>query len=359
MVALMTRVTAPFEGFFDWWLQELRQARVDVAERYSSLRSPRFQLNVGCDQAVLTHAGDPNGEERTFKLVDGELPALDEVWTTDTPRDARLELVLPDPDVLVFNLQLPPMAEHELQDAVELQLERKLPLARAQLYVDWEVVHKRPDRSRTIAVAAVKRVRIDQWSERLRVWPWRLKRISCRDPNGVVRFDLLPRSIQGVSFAFGRREVLLAWFAAGLAAGLGLLTAGQWIYERKSLATRIEEASAQVAEVKRLRLVLRRESEPLVAVRELARTPGVGRALSALSSTLPSDTWLYQADIRALSRAAPVITMEGYSPSAATLVQTFEQAQQFAGIELMETSAADAGLNRIKLKAQLLPGGRP
>ena len=359
MAAVMTRAFAAFEGSFDWWMQELREVRASIAERYSSMRSPRFQLSLFADRAVLGRMGDATGEQRTFEIIDGQLPALDAVWTAEKPRNGRIELVLADSEVLVFKLQLPPMAEHELNDAVELQLERKLPLSREQLYVDWVVTQKHSDRSRTISVAAVRRARMDQWAERLRAWPWRLGRVNCRDLDGVVRFDLLPRSIQRVTFSFGRREVLLAWFAAGLVVGLGLLTAGQWMYERTSLAKRIEEASAQVAEVRQLRAVLNRESRPLIAIRQLAQAPAAGSALVALSNTLPTDTWLYQTDVRAVAAAAPVITMEGYAPSAATLVQMLEQARQFSSIQLIETSAAESGLNRIKLQAQLQSSAQP
>lgn len=336
MAALIARARAPFDGLFDWWLQELREARAAVVERYGSLRSPRFQL---------VSQGDP--------------AALDESWVADQPRNSRIELVLAEAEVLIFKVQLPPMAEHELRDAIELQLERKLPLPRDQLYVDWEVTQKHPDRARTVAVAAVRRARVDQWRERLRAWPWRLARVSCKDPDGTIRFNLLSRSVQRVSFAFGRREALLAWFAAGLVVGLALLTAGQWIYERMSLAKRIDEARAQVSQVRQLRAQLERESKPIISIRELAQAPAAGSALAALSTVLPTDTWIYQAEIRAIATTAPVITLEGYAPSAATLVQTFEQAQQFSGIQLVETSAADAGLNRFKLKAQLQSSARP
>lgn len=359
MAVPMARALAPFDGLLDWWMHELREVRASVAERYSAWRSPAFQLSAHADHVVLTRLGAAEGEQRTFKLIDARLPPLDEAWTAEAPHSTRIELVLPDTDVLVFNLLLPPMAEHELSDAIELQLERKLPLARELLCVDWEVARRHPDRSRTISVAAVRRARIEQWSERLRAWPWRLVRVSCRDSDGAVRFDLLPRSMQRVSFAFGPREAMLAWFAAGLVAGLGLLTAGQWGYERAALSKSIEEANAQVAALRKLRAMLERDSQPLTAVRRLALAPAAGSALAALSDTLPTDAWIYQTDIRAIAPAAAAITMEGYAPSAATLVQTLEQAQRFAQIELVEAGAAEAGLNRVKLKAQLQSGVQP
>lgn len=353
MAAVISGLCLPFDGLFDWWVQELREARDAFAERCGTLRSPRFQLNVCADHLAMTRIAEPTGEQHTFKLDDGQLPPLEEAWKGERPRNARIELVLADADVLVFQLRLPPMATHELKDAVELQLERKLPLPREQLHVDWEVVQKDPDRSRTISVAVARRAKVEWWRECLRSWSWRLVRVSCRDLDGAVRFNLLPRSTQRVSFSFGRREALLAGSASGLAILYCLVTVGQWIYERRSLAADIERATAQVAGVNQLRATLERESKPLIEMRRLTLAPGAGNALLALSTTVPNDAWLYQTDIQALASAAPVITMEGYAPSAATLVRLFEQAQQFQGIQLIESSAAEPGLNRIKMKAQL------
>jgi hypothetical protein len=158
MTALMVNARSVFSGLFGWWVQELRETRAAVLERYSLLRSPRFQLQLFTDHAVLACIGDAAGEQQRFKLHENELPSLDQVWPAERPSNARIDLVLPEADALVFQLHMPPMADHELKEAVELQLERKLPLAREHLYVDWEVTQKHPDRSRTVLVAAARRV---------------------------------------------------------------------------------------------------------------------------------------------------------------------------------------------------------
>jgi hypothetical protein len=96
-----------------------------------------------------------------------------------------------------------------------------------------------------------------------------------------------------------------------------------------------------------------------MAMLELSRAPAAGSALAAMSATLPNDAWVYQAEIHVTAPAAPVITLEAHAPSATVLVQTLEQAQLFEGIQLVETSAAEAGLSRVKLQAQLRRGALP
>jgi hypothetical protein len=116
-----------------------------------------------------------------------------------------------------------------------------------------------------------------------------------------------------------------------------------------------------MAKVEELRAVLKRESGPLLSLQQIAHAPTASNALVALSTVLPTDTWLYQTEIRALAPAAPAMTLEGYTNSATALAQAFEQTQQFEGIQLVETSASDVGVtqNRIKLKAQLRASVQP
>ena len=139
------------------------------------------------------------------------------------------------------------------------------------------------------------------------------------------------------------------------------MTVGQWIYERAALKQSIQVARAQMAKVEELRAVLKRESGPLVSLQKITRLPTATNALVALSTTLPSDTWFYQTEIRAVAPAAPTMTFEGYTNSTAMLVQALEQSQQFDGIQLVESSATDVGSiqDRIKLKAQLRASVQP
>lgn len=348
-------------SLISWWVQELRDARTLVADRCGPARAARFQLQSFADHAELTRIGDNTGERRSFKFDGNQLPALEEVWSAQKPRNASVDIVLSDAEVLVFELQLPPLSEHEIGDAVELQLERKLPLPRELLYVAWDVAKKLSDGSRVISVAAARRATVDAWKERLRPWGWRVVRVCCKAADGIVRFNFLPRRIQRVSFAVGRRETLLAYTAAGMAACYCLVTVGQWIYERAALKETIQVARAQMAKVEELRAVLKRESGPLVSLQKIIKLPTATNALVALSATLPSDTWFYQTEIRAVAPAAPAMTLEGYTNSTPMLVQALEQAQQFDGVQLVESSATDVGSiqNRIKLKAQLRVSVQP
>lgn len=361
MMRRIAAARAGLGGVFSWWIQELRDTRVMVAERYGPTRATRFQLQLYADHAELMRIGEGTGERRSFKFDGNRLPALEEVWSAEQPRNAGVEIVLRDAEVLTFELQLPPLSDHELGDAVELQLERKLPLPRELLHVAWEVARKLPDGSRIVAVAAARRTQIDAWKERLHAWGWRVVRVCCKTTDGAIRFNFLPRRVQRISFAIGRRERLLAYGAAGLAVSYCLVTVGQWAYERAALRDSIQEARARMAQVEELRAVLARDSGPLVSLQKVTQSPTASSALVALSAALPSDTWLYQTEIRAVAPAAPSMTLEGYTTSTTTLVQALEQAEQFDSVQLVESSATDLGSaqNRIKLKAQLRESVRP
>lgn len=360
MMASIVALRAACGELFAWWLQELREARAAAAEMYAPVRSPRFQVQLSAEQGVLKRTGDASAEWRVFQMEHQQVPPLEQIWTGAKPSNARLDLVMPEAQVLVFDLQLPPMAEHDLKDAVELQLERKLPLPREQLYVDWIVTRKLSDRSRHIKVAAARRAHVDQWRDRFRPWGWRVARVTCPDADHDRRFNLLPRSSTRVSLAMGRREVLLAWSALSLIVCYGVVTGSQWIYERTSLATTIRDARTQVEKVRQLRAAFAAEAAPLAELKRLAELPSAASALALLSTSLPANSWLYQAEIHT-AETDPVITMEGYTPSAASLVQALEQAQQFNSIQLIEASRADpaSAANRVKLKLELRGGQQP
>jgi hypothetical protein len=208
---------ADLSGLFSWWIQELRDTRALVAERYGAARSARFQLQLFADHAELSRIGDSTGERRPFKIDGVDLPALDEIWPADKPRNARLDIVLADADVLVFQLLLPPLSDNELGNAVELQLERKLPLPRELLYIAWEVTQKLPDRSRIVSVAAARRSKVNEWRERVRAWGWRVTRVCCKDAG-----ELCSRQARGIACL--QRCVPRGWLRPGDRGAMDLRT---------------------------------------------------------------------------------------------------------------------------------------
>lgn len=356
---LFARLATEVGDFFAWWMQELRDTRTALMERFAPRRSQRYILELSDEFGVLSRVGAPPQDAARFSFEQGHLPSLQEIQS-GAPGKARLEIALPEKAVLRFEVRLPPLGESEVAGAVALQLERELPLPAEQLFIDWYVAEKAPDRSRVIAVALARQAQVHHWRDEVRSWGWRVDRIGCRGDDRPVRFNLLPRLVPRLSFAVGRRERLMAAGALVLGLAYAMTVGGQWIYERTALAARIAQAREQLAKVEELQGALDRESRPIAKLRELMQTAPTGDAIMAISSAVPKDSWLYQIDIRAL--AAPVtIGLEGYTPTAASLVQALEQSQRFEALQLLEVANSEAGeqRDRIKIKAHLFSARAP
>lgn len=350
---LLARLAMEVGSFFAWWVQELRDTRAALMERFAPRRSQRYILELSDEHGVLRRLGGPSQDGARIAFEQRHLPPLHEIHS-GAPAKARLEIALPEKAVLRFEMHLPPLDESEVAGAVALQLERELPLPAEQLFIDWYVAEKAPDRSRVIAVALARRAQVDHWREEVRSWGWRVARVGCRGDDRPVRFNLLPRPVPRLSFAVGRRERLMATSALALGLAYAMTVAGQWIHERTALAERIEQAREQLAKVEELQGALHRESQPIAKLRELMQAAPTGDAIMAVSNAVPKDSWLYQLDILAL--AGPVtIGLEGYTPSAVSLVQALKQSQRFEAVQLLEVANGEAGErgDRIKVKANL------
>lgn len=356
----LRRANVEIAAFSAWWLQELRDSWLAIFERLASRRSQRFILDLSADTAILrkVSGGSPQESmERPFAFT-GKLPPLQQIWPEGAPQRARVTVILPQSSVLLCHLRVPPVSDWDLAHVVELQLEREAPLPREQLYVDWQVVDKLPDQSRTVAVAIARRTYLERLCEAIRSWGWQPVAMRCRtNDSELLRFNLLPRPIRRLSFDIGKRERRLTYSTLALCAAYALITGGQWWYERWSLREPLERARSQAASLSRERNALSAGVAPLVSLHELMRTASASDALVAMTSAMPDDTWVYQADIRA---GAGVVTlvMEGYTPAATSLLEMLEQSAPFVAIELVETTSGDAGLDRFEIKARLRTGER-
>lgn len=355
-------VAAECGSFIAWWAQELRDARTSFMQHVVPQRAQQFILDVSEGRASLTRNGRQPGQQLQFEMPDGRLPELREVWAGAgvAPRKAHVSIALPEVSVLMVQLRLPPLGEREVEGAIALQLERKLPLPREQVYIDWRVAEKLPDRSRLVDVAVARRSHVMHWRDQVRAWGWRIASIGCRDASGQLRFNLLPSPVPRLNFAFGRRERMLTYGALALSAAYLATVVGQWSYERVSLRERIAEAQIEVAKVDELRALLKKESKPVASLLQLMKAPAADRTLAAMSVVMPRHAWLYQADIQSVTDAPITVSLEGYTPSATTLLQSLEQSEQFEGVQLVEVVTTDPalGLERVKLKARGQGGGR-
>jgi hypothetical protein len=334
MSAALLRASDELNAFVAWWLHELREAWAAARERLAPERSRPIIIDLS--------------ERR------GELSDLQEIVAENAPANARATVLLPEPSVLKCELRLPPVAVRDIARVVGLQLERKLPLPQEQLYVDWRVREVLPDRSRIVDVIMARRTVVDHLREAIRARGWRPVAITSREADGKQQFNLLPSPTRRLSFAVGTRERYLAWSAGALIVVYVAVAAGKGWMERASVRDDLTQARAQTMEIKKQRAVLATESKPIALLDEVMRQPSAAEGLAAVSSAFPRDSWIYQADVRALATGVSM-TLEGYAPSATSLLQGLESSGRLDAIELIEATSTGAGSasERVELKARM------
>ena len=334
MQSVAARASGEANAFIAWWLHELRETWRAASERFASGQSRHFVIDLA--------------EKRDGSTV------LDESIGTDVPTKTAATVLLPESCVLKCELRLPPMGERDVARVVELQLERKLPLPREQLYVDWRVREVLADRARIVDVVMARRTVVDGFRESVRARGWRPVAITTKEPAGREHFNLLPAPTRRLSFAVGTRERYLAWSAVGLVFLYIVVAIGKGWLDRTSVGDDLEKARVQTTKIEQQRALLVTEGRPIALLHEVMLQPSAADGLVAVSSALPHDSWIYQADIRALPSGVAV-NLEGYTSSSTSLLQGLEGSGRLEAIELVEATSAGvgSGSERVQLKARL------
>jgi hypothetical protein len=357
MQKLMQRGVDELSAFGAWWVHEVRDAWTAVMERVAPQSSRHFTLDLSGAQGVLSTAGEDSAAAVVPIMASstGQLPALSEAWPQASIGSARVMVLLHDSATLTCLLRLPPVAERDVARAVELQLERELPLPREQLYVDWWVQEKGTDQSRVVVVLMARRQYIDTLRDSVREWGWRILAIRGRSRAGQLAGNLLPSAGSRWSFAIGGREGTLVWSCLALCCIYIALVAGQWSYERFSLAAPLERAREQISQIRSREAQLRQDLAPITALRNLMQGDSPARALAAMSTVLPANAWAYHTDIRTPPEGEATLSFEGYTASATQTVEALGRSSQFKAVELVQAASDDqgSGRERIEIRARL------
>jgi hypothetical protein len=347
-----------FTALGAWWLHEVREACVQLAERIRPGYSTRFMLELSAGAALLRSVGNavPVTELHFARTEDGGLPPLSQVWPEGSPPAASVSVALAPEQVLLCELQLPPVRDADVANIIDLRLERELPLARDQVNVDWTSRQADGGQWRYADIAIAKRTDIERLRRELVSWNWRLAAIGMRSNDGSLRFNLLPPRVHAINLSMGRRDWRLLAAAAILSGAFLFATAGQWWYERSSLAAQLEQARTLLAKMEQQRSGIEEHSKPVVALRELMTVPAAPQVLASLSAALPLDSWIYEMQIHTPAATAALVEIEAYTPAATNLVDALERSPSFEQVQLVQATSAGvarAGADRVELTARL------
>lgn len=342
-------------AFSRWWTNEVRETWNDVAERLAPQNAQRFDVRMDQDGGVITKLDSDSTVQHRFSLGgDGQLPALQEFWTGAIPANARVHIVLAESSVLICDLRLPPARAKDLPGIIALQLERESPLPTGQIYFDWKTQSQSVDRSKIVSVAISRAAVVDGLCSAIASWGWTVTGVGVAGADRL-RFNLMPARTRVFDFSVGRRERVMSACAAALCALWCVTVVAQWWFERTSLAEPLQQAQTQTAQVRARQAALDKLGKPVAALSALMRTRSAADALATLSSTIPANTWVYQAEINAGAGGLPQISIEAYAPAAAGLLDSLQSSKQFERVNLVEavSTGVGMGIERVELVAQL------
>jgi len=347
------------KDFLAWWLSELREVFASLVRLVTSGRAVRVIVGNAGGQAKFYERAA--GELREFLAAasqDGNWPA--EVAAELARREmvgARTALSLPAHEILLREFELPLAVERQLASAVDLQLERALPLPLASVLTDRRIVARNKQRGAlTVRVAIARRDVVERWRAQLLEWRLVPVVIGTVSAVGESETNFLRRRRDPVRWTFSRADKRWSWAATGGVAACLLLAPAQWLYERHVVGrevTRVHEVAARTA-AERDALLAR--IRPLAWMRGNASAPAAAETLATLSSSIPVDAWFHFVDINARPGKPVSVKLIGNARSANELVGRLRAVPGVQAVDSKNSFTGEfIGQERLELSFQYAP----
>jgi len=327
----LQRVWPEVAALVTWWLRELHEIAESLAER----------LLPGWVKPVLVRV-----ESGSIVEVGTDFPLEEDA----SRAGARAILLLSSSQVLTHEITLPLAAERELDAAIDLHLERELPLPRAQACIHWRVVSRdRANRRLRVRVHVAHRPQVEKFGESIAARGLRLSRVAVGTGPGDFEGNLLPQRPRAHPLRITRLDRRLAIVCVALGVVACGVVAAQWIFERARVNAELVRVSAQAERARALARNLSRGSAGPDALIALMARPDAVDVLGTLTSDIPSDTWMYELEIKASAAPGYQVKLGGYAPAATMFVDALEKRPKFAGVRLVSAASAGIGTARDRL----------
>jgi hypothetical protein len=335
-----------------WWLAELDSIVREVLRTVAPRRFNDSVLTLGADGGTLLVRG--NGDPHALAVVTGpDGVAFADAEASQQAKGLRARIALASDEVLAYDVKLPAKAERELRAAIDLDVERSLPIARRDVLVDFAVTERQRETQQiTVRVSAAHRTRVETAQAQAVSLGLRVVAIGVATPNGEVEGNFLdegrPRSTE--AGMLNRR--LLTGLAASALVGIGTLL-GQQLYERNVVQRELAALEPLASAARDLE---RQISARQPLFRELAaimRAPDSVDALIALTSAVPDENWVQNVEILAPLGNAPALHWTGFSAEAGGFVETLQRSPDLADVTLVSTVTTEGQPARLELTAVL------
>ena len=321
-------------AFVSWWLHELR----DLGETLLVRVAPKLARRVVVRFEGSTGSIWMGGQTQPLELV-------------ESLRGTRAVLVLDRRDVLTHELHLPAAVERELDRAIELHLERELPLPRERVCVDWKVIGRNRQHQRiVVSLLVVHREHVDRVLGRVTECGLRPIRIGVAGTAGDIVGNVLPRRVRPEQLRLTPLDRRLMGAAVGLAVLTLAVIGGQWMYERVEVGRELQRTSGLATTAETVSRQLTNNSAAAAALVNIMAKPDAVDVLTALTANVPRDSWAYELEVTSAQAGALQIKLGGFTPTATTFVDVLEQTPELEQVRLVSAASAGLGTGKDRLR---------
>ena len=345
-------------SFWGWWWHELREAAADLEQRVSPGRPQHTTVALYPNSgAVIRKWRDGKTESAGFQYTpSADLPADPaQFWPQAGTDRSNIRVILPPGTILLRRVWLPEEAERNLMQIIELQLERELPIPRAQVHADWRVEKHDRERERIeVLVAVVRRSEVTRLLDTLGQWNVRVGSIAADLGDGRTAFNFSPRKSKHAAGGLTPIERLLATGAVSLLVVLAGIVTTQWLHERMLVAQELLKTTAPTVRVKHMTAQFEKSRAPLTALQQVMDLPSSAVVLADLTTAVPRESWLQQLEIRNSEDGNCTVRFTAITPGATSLIERLAQSAQFRNVELHSSGASNltAGHDRAEVSAR-------
>jgi general secretion pathway protein L len=332
-----------------WWLRELRSCRDDLRRWLANRAHSAVTIEAGERYWLLRQGGRPIGQ------IDWQSDAVTEhraaLFRLIPPARRRRPVVveIPAERALSKIVSFPSGAKGQLNRILEFEIARHFPFPAERVYFQYRVAGG-AEGMIAVEIVAVPRDIVDGIGAALADAGLRAAGIAVSGGSGAPPLFLPTVALGQTRFeaAPTRRLLTMAVVLSALAAAVSWPLAQQArlgaidrelaaLKPQAELALRADEAQRHDGERSAAILRLRAGRPPLVAV------------LDALSRDVPDGSWLLS-----LSVSGRDVTLDGLSPSAATIALALEKSRDVTGVVFRSPITREAsGLEHFQLGATL------
>ncbi|MGD2130547.1 MAG: PilN domain-containing protein [Lysobacterales bacterium] len=349
--------SGPVGKFFEWWIEELRQAMpakwqqklIYAARRVTiELAAERFRLGVDEDRGLSVLEEFPLSQDPGLQRQQ-----IDDLLAQNDLLEAPQFMLLDGDSVLQKEVRLPLAAEANLAQVLTFEMDRQTPFRASSVYFDWQILDRDSASGQLqLMLYVTPRSAVDGKAETLAARGFSLAGVDISVNNRTLGLNLLPAE-RRTRQANPRLRFNLALGAA--CAVLLALVMVQSLYLREHQVSALQEAIEQVQgearEVMRTKQQIQDASEAAgFLARRRAESPLAIALLADVTRTLPDDTYLERLVIGQSN-----VQMQGKSQNAQQLIERVNQSPLLDDASFRGSTRLDArtGLEVFEVNAQV------